>query len=105
MIGITGNYGTYSLKSIHIHSTFKWNACVVGCYIHFTIWYSTVQYDIKIGRINHHTKIFPFFLKLSFSEGQKYPGVTPGIFLGGITPHGSDTRENKGGIPTLNHDK
>ena len=29
---------------------------------------------------------------MSFSEGQKYPGVTPGVIFGGITPHGWDTR-------------
>ena len=42
------------------------------------------------------------YLVLSFSEGQKYPGVAPGYFLCGMTPHGCDTRGKKcqtGGIP------
>ena len=39
---------------------------------------------------------------ISFSEGQKYPGVTPGVFFRGMIPHGCDTRVKKchsGGIP------
>ena len=43
-----------------------------------------------------------FFVYLSFSEGQKYPGVAPVFFFRGMTPHGCDTRGKKcqtGGIP------
>ena len=32
------------------------------------------------------------FLSVSFSEGHLYPGLTPGVNFGGMTPHGWDTR-------------
>ena len=40
-------------------------------------------------------KILTYVYAISFSEGQKYPGVAPGYFLCDMTPHGCDTRGKK----------